>query len=42
MKLKILHANDVHSHFEAFGRAATLIKEHKDETTIVLDGGELG
>ncbi|MCR8849755.1 5'-nucleotidase C-terminal domain-containing protein [Rossellomorea sp. SC111] len=40
MKLKILHTNDVHSHFEAFGRAATLIKEHKDENTIVLDGGD--
>ncbi|MGG4167576.1 5'-nucleotidase C-terminal domain-containing protein [Rossellomorea vietnamensis] len=40
MKLKILHTNDVHSHFEAFGRAATLLKEYKDENTIVLDGGD--
>ncbi|UXH46041.1 5'-nucleotidase C-terminal domain-containing protein [Rossellomorea vietnamensis] len=40
MKLKILHTNDVHSHFEAFGRAASLIKEYKDENTIVLDGGD--
>ncbi|MCA0149288.1 5'-nucleotidase C-terminal domain-containing protein [Rossellomorea vietnamensis] len=40
MKLKILHTNDVHSHFETFGRAATLIKEYKDENTIVLDGGD--
>ncbi|PFA63267.1 bifunctional metallophosphatase/5'-nucleotidase [Bacillus sp. AFS015802] len=40
MKLKIVHTNDIHSHFEAFGKAATLIKEHKDENTIILDGGD--
>ncbi|MCA1060697.1 5'-nucleotidase C-terminal domain-containing protein [Rossellomorea aquimaris] len=40
MKLKIIHTNDVHSHFDAFKRAATLIKEHKDENTIILDGGD--
>ena len=40
MKLKILHTNDVHSHFEAFSRAASLIKKHKDEDTIILDGGD--
>ena len=40
MKLKIIHTNDVHSHFDAFGRAASLIKELKDESTILLDGGD--
>jgi 5'-nucleotidase len=40
MKLKILHTNDLHSHFEAFSRAATLITELKDDNTIILDGGD--
>ncbi|MBN8192765.1 bifunctional metallophosphatase/5'-nucleotidase [Bacillus sp. NTK074B] len=40
MKLKIIHTNDIHSHFDAFGRAASLIKELKDESTIILDGGD--
>ncbi len=40
MKLKILHTNDLHSHFEAFSRAASLLKEHTDENTIILDGGD--
>lgn len=40
MNLKIIHTNDMHSHFDAFGRAASLIKELKDESTIVLDGGD--
>jgi 5'-nucleotidase len=40
MKLKIIHTNDVHSHFGAFKRAASLIKEYKDENTIILDGGD--
>ncbi|WP_064093985.1 bifunctional metallophosphatase/5'-nucleotidase [Rossellomorea aquimaris] len=40
MKLKILHTNDLHSHFEAFSRAATLMKELKDENTLIFDGGD--
>lgn len=40
MKLKIIHTNDVHSNFDAFARAATLIKQLKDEHTLVLDGGD--
>lgn len=40
MKLKILHTNDVHSHFENFARAVTVIKELKDDNTLVLDGGD--
>lgn len=40
MKLKIIHTNDVHSHFENFSRAATLIKELKDECSLILDGGD--
>ncbi|MBM6618159.1 bifunctional metallophosphatase/5'-nucleotidase [Bacillus suaedaesalsae] len=40
MKLKIIHTNDLHSNYEQFQRAATLIKQLKDETTILLDGGD--
>ncbi|MBB6452721.1 2',3'-cyclic-nucleotide 2'-phosphodiesterase (5'-nucleotidase family) [Salirhabdus euzebyi] len=40
MKLKILHTNDVHSNFENFSKAASLIKELKDDHTILLDGGD--
>ncbi|WP_144510274.1 bifunctional UDP-sugar hydrolase/5'-nucleotidase [Bacillus sp. FJAT-22090] len=40
MKLKILHTNDVHSNFDNFAKVATLIKQHKDENTIVLEGGD--
>ncbi|QFF97762.1 bifunctional metallophosphatase/5'-nucleotidase [Psychrobacillus glaciei] len=40
MKLKILHTNDVHSNFENFARVATLIKQYKDEHTLILDGGD--
>ncbi|WP_456273548.1 bifunctional metallophosphatase/5'-nucleotidase [Bacillus sp. AK031] len=40
MKLKIIHTNDLHSHFENFSRAASVIKELKDEDTLVLDGGD--
>lgn len=40
MKLKIIHTNDIHSNYENFARAATLIKELKDENTLVLDGGD--
>jgi 5'-nucleotidase len=40
MKLKIIHTNDLHSHFEAFSQAVSLIKENKAENTLVLDGGD--
>lgn len=40
MKLKILHTNDVHSNFDNFAKVATLIKQHKDADTIVLEGGD--
>ncbi|WP_416144203.1 metallophosphoesterase [Planococcus koreensis] len=40
MKLKIIHTNDVHSNYDNFARAATLIKLLKDENTLVLDGGD--
>jgi 2',3'-cyclic-nucleotide 2'-phosphodiesterase (5'-nucleotidase family) len=40
MKLRIIHTNDLHSNFDNFTRTATLIKEHKDENTIVLEAGD--
>ena len=40
MKLRIIHTNDVHSNYENFAQAATLIKSLKDENTLVLDGGD--
>jgi 5'-nucleotidase len=40
MNLKIIHTNDLHSHFENFSRAASLIRKLKDEKTLVLDGGD--
>lgn len=40
MKLKIIHTNDVHSNFGNFARAVTLIKQHSDEHTLILDGGD--
>ncbi|MFX3672923.1 MAG: bifunctional UDP-sugar hydrolase/5'-nucleotidase [Paenisporosarcina sp.] len=40
MKIKILHTNDIHSNFENYAKMATLISQHKDETTLVLDGGD--
>ncbi|EDL64336.1 bifunctional metallophosphatase/5'-nucleotidase [Bacillus sp. SG-1] len=40
MKLQILHTNDLHSHFEQFSKAASLIRKQKDEHTLVLDGGD--
>lgn len=40
MRLKIIHTNDVHSNFENFKRVVTLINQHKDEDTIILDGGD--
>ncbi len=40
MKLKIIHTNDVHSNFENFSKAASLIMKYKDENTLLLDGGD--
>lgn len=40
MKLKIFHSNDVHSNFENFAKMVTLIKHHKDESTLILDAGD--
>ncbi|ASK64456.1 bifunctional metallophosphatase/5'-nucleotidase [Virgibacillus phasianinus] len=40
MKLKLIHTNDVHSNFENFSKAASLIKKYKDEHSLVLDGGD--
>lgn len=40
MRLKIIHTNDVHSNFENFKKVVTLINQHKDEDTIILDGGD--
>ncbi|QUG40327.1 bifunctional metallophosphatase/5'-nucleotidase [Psychrobacillus sp. INOP01] len=40
MKIKIIHTNDVHSNFENYKKVVTLINQHKDENTIILDGGD--
>ncbi|WP_313893153.1 metallophosphoesterase [Psychrobacillus sp.] len=40
MRIKIIHTNDVHSNFDNFAKAVTLIKQHKDHDTIILDGGD--
>ncbi|UFT99973.1 bifunctional metallophosphatase/5'-nucleotidase [Radiobacillus kanasensis] len=40
MKLKIIHTNDVHSSFESYMRAATLIRQHTDGNTLILDAGD--
>jgi 5'-nucleotidase len=40
MKLKIIHTNDLHSHFEQFSKAASLIRKLKDDHTLLLDGGD--
>ncbi|SDL92229.1 bifunctional metallophosphatase/5'-nucleotidase [Sediminibacillus halophilus] len=40
MKLKIIHTNDVHSHYDNFSRAVSLIRQHKDKHTLLLDGGD--
>lgn len=39
-RLKILHTNDIHSQFDNYKRVVSLIREHRDENTIVLDGGD--
>jgi 5''-nucleotidase/2'',3''-cyclic phosphodiesterase and related esterases len=40
LKLKILHTNDIHSRFENFAGIVTLIRQMRDENTIVLDAGD--
>ncbi|ANC77272.1 bifunctional metallophosphatase/5'-nucleotidase [Fictibacillus phosphorivorans] len=40
MKLKIIHTNDLHSHFDNFAKAVTLIHQHKDENTLLVDAGD--
>ena len=40
MKLKILHTNDIHSNFENFSKIVTMFAQHKDEHTLILDGGD--
>jgi 5'-nucleotidase len=40
MKLSVIHTNDIHSHFENFAKATSLIREYADEHTLVLDGGD--
>ena len=40
MRLKILHTNDIHSNFENFSKISTLINEWKDDSTLILDGGD--
>ncbi len=39
-RLKILHTNDLHSHFDNYKKIVSLIREHRDADTIVLDGGD--
>lgn len=39
-RLKILHTNDIHSHFDNYKKVVSLIRKHRDEHTIVLDGGD--
>lgn len=40
MRIKVLHTNDLHSHFESLARSVSLIKRLKDETTLLVDGGD--
>ncbi|MCA0174630.1 bifunctional metallophosphatase/5'-nucleotidase [Bacillus sp. RAR_GA_16] len=40
MKLSIIHTNDIHSHFNNFAKATSLIRDYADEHTLVLDGGD--
>jgi 5'-nucleotidase len=40
MKIKIIHTNDLHSHFDNFAKAVTLINQHKDENTLLMDAGD--
>ncbi|TGB01967.1 bifunctional metallophosphatase/5'-nucleotidase [Halobacillus salinus] len=40
MKLTILHTNDIHSRFENFAKATTLLKQYKQEDPLILEGGD--
>ncbi|PFG13318.1 bifunctional metallophosphatase/5'-nucleotidase [Bacillus sp. es.036] len=40
MKLSVIHTNDIHSHFNNFAKASSLIRDYADEHTLVLDGGD--
>lgn len=40
MRLRILHTNDIHSHFDQFAKASTIIKQSTQEHTLILDGGD--
>ncbi|MCA0990518.1 bifunctional metallophosphatase/5'-nucleotidase [Pseudalkalibacillus hwajinpoensis] len=40
MKLSVIHTNDIHSHFNNFAKATSLIRDYADEHTLVLDGGD--
>ncbi|MBN8207747.1 bifunctional metallophosphatase/5'-nucleotidase [Bacillus sp. NTK071] len=40
MKLNIIHTNDIHSHFETFSRATSLMRHYSDEHTLLFDGGD--
>ncbi len=40
MRLTILHTNDVHSNFENFAKIVTMIKERRDDNTLILDDGD--
>ncbi len=40
MKLSIIHTNDIHSHFDNFAKATSLIRDYSDEHSLVLDGGD--
>ncbi|MCA0972481.1 5'-nucleotidase C-terminal domain-containing protein [Halobacillus litoralis] len=40
MKLVILHTNDIHSRYENFAKAATILKQRKDDQTLILEGGD--
>lgn len=40
MRLRILHTNDIHSHFDKFAKVSTFIKQSIQEHTLILDGGD--
>lgn len=40
MELRILHVNDLHSHFEELAKIASAIEQIMDENTIILDCGD--
>ena len=40
MRLRIIHTNDIHSHFDQFAKASTIIKQSTQEHTLILDGGD--